>query len=273
MKKLSKSFKESFLLPKECSRYPINLPGLSESRGGIKWQLPSWTNWNNLLPIEHITVRDPEEHKNSNYSEITPHPSKINLIPTRISMKDESTYSQRYKMFTLCLVLDKPIYRGGEAMFAHLMYVSRYTHRPLDISHMHPNPVLQVIFGVFDANKDEIYKENITKNELRGIGVGFNWRLGKNISAGIYTLKVAVLTRDQNVAKYMLYIYIYILRCKRVFRIRRYISKSVKVDLDLDKLNYFPGDKIVAYVKVRKSDGTPILKSNLAYKAKVYIYM
>ena len=143
------------------------------------------------------------------------------------------------------LSVDKPIYRGGDAMFARAVVLHHRTRKPIGGS----------VFAMLEITGPK--GESVTKlggSTVDGVA-GFRWQVPVDLAGGQYKATISPATGDAP--------------AERKFEIRAYRPARLRSQISFLRKGYGSGERVTAYLKTERSEGGFPVDANVKIVARV----
>lgn len=144
----------------------------------------------------------------------------------------------------LYLTSDKPMYQPGQTMFLRALALDRFSHLPKGDE--------AVLFEVFDAKGNKVFKEEGTSNSF-GVAAA-QFVLGSQVLLGQYTLKVTVGD----------------VQSEKAVTVDRYSLPKFSVDVRLNKTFYQAGQTVTGEVNAQYFFGKPVAGGTVEFTVYKY---
>ena len=176
---------------------------------------------------------------------------------------DEPIIQRQNNSFTPHIITDKPIYLPNDISLFNIIFTHSLT-KEIPTCEILTTGGREVKFRVQDAGGMDIYQT--TSSQCLNSAFFIAYKIPPDVAEGTYT---AIIDAGDDFPKYI-YIYIYLFRAERAFRIQQSHHENMIVKVDLDKDLYFEGEEVFVKVHAYRIDGKSSTGTPIKYSA-VYI--
>ena len=216
----------------------------------IEYQLYSTLNGKQLMPTQKAETNALGVAQLNIPGSKLDGPARIELVASYAGGRSEhmSTHIELDQpTYSAHLSFDKPLYRPGETVRYRSLTLSRFGMKPIDMT--------TVEFEMLDPSGAAVPNSKISGVTEQGVGNGW-FEIPYGTPGGTYKL---VVRSPENVFPEQ----------EREFQVRQYRPRQFKLELELVRDSYAPGEEVVADFAAWRSTGEPLGDTRVAVQATV----